>query len=316
MTTTTNGQGTINVEQASLRTATVTVQALTIDKRQVTLTVFRQLREEPVVDATAGKFHGLPWGTVNYCPDKKACAKREHEVRRPMRVGEVREHLHVVWQKGDELRRAWEMSPGRFRPWSEVVNDWLVVALAEGWRPKEWKRPLDRSELSARVAFDVDGRRDVMEAWLLQTDRGAWHGLRGVVGAEGYWPADNEESMRAGRDLLDELALAAYAKAGVQDLRELHEHVVADLREGHRVWSERTRRWEELRALPQLFHRDMTTRPTQPSLPGFEVTPWELLGASEERWEPRLETCEASGCRNVTVWGRCWIHRARDREPA
>lgn len=68
----------VHVQQSSLKTATISVQALTSDKRQVTLAVFRQLREENVCDFTTGTFRGLPWGTVNYCPDKKECGDRDH----------------------------------------------------------------------------------------------------------------------------------------------------------------------------------------------------------------------------------------------
>ncbi|MET9388439.1 hypothetical protein ABZY09_47675 [Streptomyces sp. NPDC002928] len=77
-------------QNATVTTATIRVQALTIGKRQVTLAVFRQLKEEPLI-AEDGTLNGDPWGVVNYHPDK---------------CSDDPEHLHVVWQNGDELRRS------------------------------------------------------------------------------------------------------------------------------------------------------------------------------------------------------------------
>lgn len=82
---------TISVREAQVKTANVEVKSLTITGKQVTLAVFRQLLKEDLIDPDNVKFNGLPWGTVNYFP--KPCDKEK-------------EHLHVVWQKGTELRRA------------------------------------------------------------------------------------------------------------------------------------------------------------------------------------------------------------------
>jgi hypothetical protein len=64
---------------------------MTIDDRQVTLALFRQLVEEDLIASHGGGLNGVPWGWVNYHPDR--CA-------------DDGQHRHVVWQKGDELRRA------------------------------------------------------------------------------------------------------------------------------------------------------------------------------------------------------------------
>jgi len=71
---------------------------MTINDRQVTLAVFRQLYEQPLI-SDDGTLNGVPWGLVNYHPDK--CA-------------DWHSHLHVVWQKGDELRRAMVFNPPRW----------------------------------------------------------------------------------------------------------------------------------------------------------------------------------------------------------
>lgn len=85
----------ITTREATLHTATISVKTLTLDKRQVTLSVFRQLQEEPLllIEGDSVSLAGVPWGRVNYCPGEKNCRG-------------VTAHMHVVWQSGDELRRA------------------------------------------------------------------------------------------------------------------------------------------------------------------------------------------------------------------
>lgn len=80
----------LTVQNASITTAAVEVKTLTISGKQVTLAVFRQLREEPLI-ADDGTLNGQPWGYVNYHPDK---------------CGDDSPHWHVVWQQGDELLRS------------------------------------------------------------------------------------------------------------------------------------------------------------------------------------------------------------------
>jgi hypothetical protein len=81
----------LTTHNASITTAAVEVKALTLSGKQVTLSVFRQLREEPLLaeDAT---LNGVPWGYVNYHPDR--CGD------------DGRPHWHIVWQRGQELLRS------------------------------------------------------------------------------------------------------------------------------------------------------------------------------------------------------------------
>jgi hypothetical protein len=88
----------LTTQNATITTATIEVKALTIGAKQVTLAVFRQLQEETVIRPLNAKLVSEElWGTVNYHPDR--CADEP-------------EHLHVVWQKGVELRRARVTAPG------------------------------------------------------------------------------------------------------------------------------------------------------------------------------------------------------------
>jgi len=80
----------INLRDAQVSTATIEIRTLTVSNKQVTLAVFRQLVEEQLI-APEGKLNGIPWGVVNYHPDK--CA-------------DYPAHIHVVWQRENELRRS------------------------------------------------------------------------------------------------------------------------------------------------------------------------------------------------------------------
>jgi len=149
----------INVEQASIRTATVTIKALTVDGRQVTQALFRQLIAEPIIDPSTGTLRGTPWGTVNYHPDK--CADdRTH-------LHDDRTHLHVVWQRGDELRRAREpRPPDTISDYAEAGDDWADALVLTGWRPRNDRYGLTALRLamsdgppSLRVDLSVTARK-------------------------------------------------------------------------------------------------------------------------------------------------------------
>lgn len=91
----------LTTQNATITTAAVEVKTLTISGKQVTLAVFRQLKEEPLI-AEDGTLNGEPWGVVNYHPDK---------------CGDDRvAHVHVVWQRGPELLRARVDKAASFEP--------------------------------------------------------------------------------------------------------------------------------------------------------------------------------------------------------
>lgn len=132
------------VRNIEVATAAVEVKSISVNAKQMTLSMFRQLVEEPLVDDSTGEVRGVPWGWVNYCPDK-TCA-------------DVHEHLHVVWQKESLLRRAVmsesapQMSPHQSRlrrkrcgiemeDWYDTiaVDLWIesIVRMADGKPPRK-----------------------------------------------------------------------------------------------------------------------------------------------------------------------------------
>lgn len=236
MSTAVNDGRVINVEHAEIRTATVAIRALTIDKRQVTLAVFRQLRDEPVVDRDTGEFRGLPWGTVNYHPDK---------------CSDMGTHLHVVWQLGNELRRAGEYEPPeRFMPNvdPEYVNGWLVLALNEGWRPHEWRRGHNGRGFYCRVSFALD----LPDFTCSITPSG--HNIADTGLAYAFGGKDDSFIDGYREAATDYVAtLAAEYRANGHSRQRIEGTIIDRSRWQRDIWRARTERWQELRALPQLF---------------------------------------------------------------
>lgn len=97
----------LTVHNAEIKTATVEIKTLTVSGKQVTLAVFRQLREDPYLDEFE-KPRGEAWGIVNYHPDK---------------CDGSGQHVHVVWQHGTELRRS-RVDNLRFEPlWGTAADE-------------------------------------------------------------------------------------------------------------------------------------------------------------------------------------------------
>ena len=104
--------GAETVDTASIESATVTINTLTISGKQVTLDVLRQLQDAVLINHD-GSLAGPPWGMVNY--HQKSCDK-------------LAMHVHVVWQLGDQLRQD-TVQPPRWAPyWSDVCDAWVFAA--------------------------------------------------------------------------------------------------------------------------------------------------------------------------------------------
>ncbi|MEV7427003.1 hypothetical protein [Streptomyces sp. NPDC091212] len=120
-------------QNATITTAAVEVKALTISGKQVTLAVFRQLEEASIIESLDATLAGEPWGRVNYHPDKCADAK---------------EHIHVVWQKEDELRRATVYPPALAAHRHLSAGLYVEALIAEGLHHRD---PRTKSEGSDRI---------------------------------------------------------------------------------------------------------------------------------------------------------------------
>ncbi|MFE3678766.1 hypothetical protein [Streptomyces griseus] len=126
----------LTTQNATITTATVEVKTLTIGSKQVSLTFFRQLKEQPLVSED-GTLNGEPWGTINYHPDK---------------CGDAPEHLHVVWQEGQALRRSAVQLPHAGDHSHSLADLYVAARLIDGTvhAPHSYPEPGDVT-LSGRV---------------------------------------------------------------------------------------------------------------------------------------------------------------------
>jgi len=152
----------LTAQTATITTAAVEVKTLTVSGKQVTLAVFRQLREEPLI-AEDGTLNGVPWGYVNYHPDK--CE------------GSQLAHWHIVWQQGDGLLRSRVAKRASFDDWrsddSEAFYSEEASAYMGAW-VREWlhgrtkNNPLAESP-SGKRGHHFNGFRDLKIAGLTVT---------------------------------------------------------------------------------------------------------------------------------------------------
>jgi hypothetical protein len=189
----------LTVHNAQISTATVQIKTLTITGKQVTLAVFRQLIEEPLI-AEDGTLNDVPWGTVNYHPDK--CAGRP-------------EHWHVVWQKGGELRRSQVRTqyetPNVF--WSEslerhyaaCVHHWLSTGETRYWQGGIFKLFSGELEHTGIVGGKIDS----------YYSRKEW-----VRRAHDVVFADETTGVKVGLDIPEEVKAAVLALSAQVGVRE------------------------------------------------------------------------------------------------
>lgn len=97
-------------DHAVIHTATIDVKTIRLNKRQVTMSVFRQLDEETIFNVD-GTLAGIPWGRVNY-------------TWKDNRLGT---DYHIVWQDGDMIKRSSVPSIERAKNW------WLWVVDNDSW---------------------------------------------------------------------------------------------------------------------------------------------------------------------------------------
>lgn len=122
----------IKVEDAQIKTAAISIKALVVNGKQLTLAVFRQLQlEELISDAEAEAIiRGPVWGKINYHADKCENAMS---------------HTHFVWQKGNELRRSYTMARYWAREWAEDIEKWRLAAEARAQNAQEtYERELSK----------------------------------------------------------------------------------------------------------------------------------------------------------------------------
>jgi len=209
----------IAVNEARVRTASVEIKTLSVSGKQVTLALFRQLLEKPLIDDD-GMFTGLPWGTINYHPDR--CAKDP-------------KHVHVVWQLGDELRRAAIRPPSTDRLTSENIDMLLLSGLEISYDEEKYK---------GRCALPTWARMSRFSSHAFFTVEGI--GCRALLPFSSY---DFSGNIR--RDKVDEMHLTQANDAPSFD--EALKGVKQEVRDLIKYRAKYSKRWEEIGNLPQIF---------------------------------------------------------------
>ena len=211
----------ITTHEASIKTATVEVKALTISGKQVTQSVFRQLQEEDLLNPETGQLNGVPWGRVNYYWGR--CEPS---------------HLHVVWQKGGELRRSCVFESFRDRQrvasLSDVYLRQVVHPLLATARRIEVLRfmravlddKICRQEELVKRSFVFLGR----SCDLFDDFDGEWTLLNDYLEAKRIWNLKQEAPAR---------------KAKIQTYLDLNDYSPEDLSEFKRQVSEFESQWQE-----------------------------------------------------------------------
>ncbi len=132
----------VHVEEANIKTASVTIQHVTINAKKMTLSVFRQIMKESIFNDDLS-LKGIPWGQVNYF------------------WSENEGYVHVLWQKGSELKRC---------PLSKVEKDKehpLHQWSRDGFDPINLLREKGRQIQTAKKVRQPgwDTRRSEPEKW-------------------------------------------------------------------------------------------------------------------------------------------------------
>jgi len=239
----------LTVHNAEITTATVEIKTLTVGGKQVTLAVFRQLREEPLITED-GTLKGVPWGTVNYHPDK---------------CGDQAGHWHVVWQSGSDLLRARVAMSVEFPLWdSETGHRYLTTCVWEhvhGGTQHFNNAPLLRDKTMDFVSFqhsrviEIEGVDTVLRTSSEATTAAAAQEDLLAIRRRSDQP-DGSPYLERAQERFD-LALPPleeqYQFIGAQTANQMYEA----LKEECRAEAARRRRHRDIRAtlaeLPQLF---------------------------------------------------------------
>lgn len=263
----------LTTQNATITTASVEIKSLTISGKQVTLAVFRQLQEEPLI-ADDGTLKGVPWGAINYHPDKCGDDRRQH--------------WHIVWQRGQELRRSRVDQTPRFDPdghfrrvpaefHSEEAHDLLTSSVLEWLDGRRPDCPLSKKQYASKHNDEMyyrTGRGFTAYAWASTTAVEAADKRTEVDSAtrslndcqkSPSWPRSEEQAARDLQQRGERLAEAeaAFAGARAELAAEVatwgltHEQLLDAFHQACQAEAARRQRHRDVRAtlaqLPQLF---------------------------------------------------------------
>ncbi|WP_410646520.1 hypothetical protein [Amycolatopsis sp. cmx-4-54] len=241
----------LTVQNAAITTASVEIKTLTVSGKQVTLAVFRQLIEKPLILAD-GTLAGQPWGVVNYHPDK--CANSSTA------------HWHVVWQEDTELRRSLVVvTPdfGVFRPVeaeqfiASCVHDVLSTGTTRYFRGAP---PLSKWSEAGSVKLPTDHDFTTVTC-LSRTGYSAIESSQALASRRERYGESSKISEWYAREIAEAeqehataiAALSGEVRAYGADTDELYARYAAAVDIEHQRRERHTAACESLSTLPQLF---------------------------------------------------------------
>lgn len=141
----------LTVENVEIKTAAVEIRVITLSNRGITQALFKQFPERPLV-AENGTLNGVPWGWVNYHPEK--CDDKPH--------------LHAVWQRGSDVFRS-RVDLGLTYPrWIDTASAtaWVDAKVREdaistltGWQPTAEEFTRTYSGISVRMPMSKEAQK-------------------------------------------------------------------------------------------------------------------------------------------------------------
>jgi hypothetical protein len=157
----------LTTQEATVQTVHVEIQALKVGKKQVTQALFRQLPYEDLLDTDTVQLRGVPWGHVRYWWEGDGS------------IFEQGPRLHIVWQRGNELRRAavyerpdrGHMADYR-QTIQDAVDDWFLLRLmtAKHFEGREHYTVMSKPDVKleghpVHLGFDTAALRVINDYW-------------------------------------------------------------------------------------------------------------------------------------------------------
>lgn len=229
----------------------VTIRTLSVRGSSMTLAVYRQLPERKLINFNNGEFYGTPWGTVNLCPSRD-CPENE------------RTHRHVVWESEGQLYRNVCLQPLKFEPYHAAADAFGTLLATHG--PTRVQLACIRKQMPNDFTY---GRRFLqrlandlppLECWvatnsdvlMANADAPPCNCRTPPIGGKHDYGCDLGQWNEAYDDLIAK-ANKACTEWAVSHPLELARIMETDLRDDMASHAARVARWEELKALPQLF---------------------------------------------------------------
>lgn len=112
-----NQQLPLTTEEVLIQQVSIDVKVIRIGKKQMTLSVFRQLEENSIINTDTKELEGVAWGKVNYHNNCIAGFT----------------HIHIIWQRENQL---WQDTVY----FNHTIYELKDLYSPDGIKNAEWRR--------------------------------------------------------------------------------------------------------------------------------------------------------------------------------